>query len=72
MNRPYILREDFTWLMELEQLQARQRAEMEGFGDVFWAAAQDAGCHDLATVDISSFPAWAQEKLREWYGDVAA
>lgn len=67
MNRPHMLRDDITWLTEIDQLRARERAEQEGFGDAFWAAVQDAGCHDLATVDIAALPSWAQDKLREWF-----
>lgn len=68
MNRDYILRDGITWLTQIDQLEAAARADAEGFGDVFRRLLDDAGCHDLDTVDICALPEWAQDKLREWYG----
>jgi len=72
VGRTYILRDDLSVLTHIEQMQACERAEVEGLGAAFARALMDADHYGLTSVDLGALPEWAQQQLREWYGERVA
>jgi len=71
VTHDYILREE-SWLDQEKYATAFERAEAEGVAEAFLVAFDHAGCFGAEATDLAALPLWAQEKLREWYGERAA
>ena len=66
MNAAYTLRKE-SWLDQAKYDEAFHRAQAEGIAEAYLLAFHHAAAFGAAATDLSALPAWAQDKLREWY-----